>query len=67
MDGRPAGISDGESDDDDFGEFETPLPKLRSRPQQFNGGVQKQVSIFQIFFSLINDVLLHLISFGIGH
>lgn len=60
MDGRPAGISDGESDDDDFGEFETPLPKLRSRPQQFNGGVQKQV--LQRFFSLIDDVLLHYIS-----
>ncbi len=34
MDGRPAGISDGESDEDDFGDYEAPvsLPKLRARP-----------------------------------
>lgn len=34
MAGRPAGFSDGESDDDDFGMFEAPapLPKLRARP-----------------------------------
>jgi len=34
MAGRPAGYSDGESDDDDFGMFEAPapLPKLRARP-----------------------------------
>ncbi len=29
--GRPAGDSDGDSDEDDFGEYKTPLPNYRSR------------------------------------
>lgn len=34
MAGRPAGFSDGESDDDEFGVYEAPasLPNLRVRP-----------------------------------
>lgn len=46
MAGRPAGISAGESDGDDFEDYEAPasLPaKLRARPQQFNGGAQSKV------------------------